>query len=281
MALTAHTIPTIVSGAILDSLKENLVYSRLFNTDYLGDVRPGNAVKIPSIGSVTVDSYASYTDMTDQEVEDASLSMAIDQQKYFSLVIDDIDSAMAKPNVLAAYAREAAFQLQKTIDGYLSSVLVAGGTLTTGLGDSTTPIEVNSANIASQLFQMSRMLDEALVPRGDRFAILPPWAVEKLTLAAVNVATANGDALANGAVGRFAGFNVLMSPLVPNTTAAKYKIVAGANLSATYAVAIDKSEIIRHPTQFADKLRGLAVYGAKVSRPATLCVATWNKAAEA
>ena len=280
MALSAATIPTIVSSGILESLKENLVYGRLLNDDYLGDVIPGNAVKIPSIGSVTVSPYTVYTDMDDEEAEDSSQSLTIDQQQYFSIVLDDIDAAMSKPAILAAYAREAAHQIQKKIDGYLAGILSAG-TLTTGLGDGTTPIEVNSANIGSQLSAMAVLLDNALVPRSGRYVVLPPWAVEKLVLANIADSTNNVGELAEGFVARHAGFNVLMSPLVPNTAGAKYKIIAGSNISATKAIGINKTEIIRHPTQFADKLRGLAVYGAKLTRAATVCVGTWNIAAEA
>lgn len=280
MALSAATIPTIVSSGILESLKENLIYGRLLNDDYLGDVIPGNAVKIPSIGSVTVSPYTVYTDMDDEKAEDSSQSLTIDQQQYFSIVLDDIDAAMSKPAILAAYAREAAHQIQKKIDGYLAGILSAG-TLTTGLGDSTTPIEVNSANIGSQLSAMAVLLDNALVPRSGRYVVLPPWAVEKLVLANIADSTNNVGELAEGFVARHAGFNVLMSPLVPNTADAKYKIIAGSNISATKAIGINKTEIIRHPTQFADKLRGLAVYGAKLTRAATVCVGTWNIAAEA
>ena len=281
MALSTATIPTIVGEAILESLRENLVYANLFNSDYLGDVVPGNAVKIPSIGSVTIGDYTEYTDMTDEEAADTSQTLNVDQQKYFSIVIDDVDRAMAKPAVMAAYAREASFQMQNTVDSYLAGVLAAGGTITSGLGSSTTPIEVNSGNIGTQLRLVARKLDDAKVPRNGRFVVVPPWAVEDLVTANIADATSNGEALANAFVARYAGFDILMSQNVPNTSSAKYKIVAGTNLSATMALAINQTEMIRHPNQFADKMRGLAVYGSKVTRPAALAVATWNEAAEA
>lgn len=280
MALSADTIPTIVGDAILESLRENLVYANLFNTDYVGNVVPGNAVKIPAIGSVTVGDYTTYTDMDDEAVTDDSQTMSIDQQKYFSIVIDDVDAAMSKPDIMGAYAREAAHQMQATIDSYLAGILAAGGTITSGLGNSTTPIEVNSSNIGTQLRLIARKLDDAKVPRQGRFVVVPPWAVEDLVTANITNSTNNTDALSNAMVARYAGFEVLMSHQVPNTTSAKYKVMAGTNLSATYALAISQTEMLRHPTQFADKMRGLSVYAGKVTRPAALAVATWNEAAE-
>jgi hypothetical protein len=278
MALTANTIPTIVGDAILETLKGNLVYRKLFNGNYTGSVAPGNVVKIPSIGSVTIGAYSEYTDMDDDEASDAGASMAVDQQSYFSIVLDDVDAAMAKPAVMAAYASEATFRLQNTIDGYLGGLLATGGTLTTGLGDDTTPIEVNAANVDVQLRLMARMLDDAKVPRSGRFAVLPPWAVEDLVESNIVDNTNNADALANAMVAKYAGFDILMSQSVPNTTGAAYKVVAGSAISATMAIAINNTEMLRHPTQFADKFRGLAVYGGKVTRPDTICVATWNEA---
>ena len=280
MALSAHTIPTIVGQAILDSLKDNLVYGRAFNEDYLGEVAPGNAVKIPSIGSVTVQDYTVYTDMAEEQAADASQTMTINQQKYFNIVLDDIDAAMAKPPILAAYSREAAYQLQATIDEYLGGILAAGGTLTAGLGTDGTPLDINSVNVGETLRSMARKLDDAKAPRAGRFIIVPPWLVEDLVTANLAASTDNARELAEGLVGRYAGFDILMSHQVPNTSGDKWKIVAGNNISATMALAIQKTEMLRHPDQFADKLRGLAVYAGKVTRAAALAVATMDEAAE-
>ena len=277
MALSAHSIPTIVSSAILETLQNELVYSRLFNQNFTGDVVPGNTVKIPSIGSVTVRDYSVYTDMLEEEASDASQSMVIDQQKYFNIVLDDIDAAMAKPEILAAYAREAAYQMRDTIDAYLGGV-AAAGSLVTGLGDGTTPLSISDANVESTLIRMARLLDENNVPRAGRVVVVPPWFVEVLVTGNLTTKTDNLREAENGTVGRFAGFDILMSNNVPNTAGDKWKIVGGSNVSATMALAINKTEVLRHEKQFADKLRGLAVYGSKLTRATTVAVATCDEA---
>lgn len=281
MALSTHSIPTIVSSALLDSLKANLVYNRLFNESYQGDVAPGNVVKIPSIGAVSTRAYTAYTDITTDNVADASVSLTIDQQRYFSILCDDIDAAMAQPPIMASYMMEATYQLRKDIDSYLAGVLAAGGTLVAGLGTTATPIEVNSANIGAQLRIAAKLMDAADVPRAGRCCVLPPAFVEKLVIANIADSTDNVAELANAFVGRYAGFDILMSTQVPNTTSTKYKIAFGSNISATYALAINKVESLRHPTVFGDNLRGLAVYGAVATRPGAIAIATWNVAAEA
>ncbi|WP_319561665.1 phage capsid protein [Marispirochaeta sp.] len=281
MALTAATIPIIIGKAILESLKTNLVYSRLFNTDYIGELQYGNTVKIPSIGSVTVGAYTRYNDLVPEQVADSAQDLTISHASQFSIVIDDLDRAQARPDVMAAYAREAVFQMNNTIDKYLAGVAVGGGTLTADLGNDSTPIEVNSSNVGTILRLIARKLDDAKVPRVGRVVVVPPWMVEDLVGANISESTNNVDELRNGFVTRYAGFDVLMSGNVPNTDGEKYKIIAGSPISATWGSQVEKTEMIRHPNFFGDVLRGLVSYGAKVTRAATLAIGTVNEAAEA
>lgn len=279
MALT-DSIPTIVGSAVLESLQKNLVYRNLFNENFTGDVAPGNAVTIVSPGSVTVGDYTTYTDMDEEEVSDTSQTLNIDQQKYFNLVIDDVDAAMAKPDVMAAYAREAVYQMRDTVDNYLAGLLEAAGTITTDLGNDTTPLEINSDNAASTLQLIARLMDDAKVPRDGRVVVLPPWYVEDMVAANLTTLTNNTDVARSGFVGQYAGFNILMSHNVPEDSGEKYKVIAGSDIAATMAMGVDKTEQLRHPKQFADILRGLAVYGGKVTRAGAIAVATCNEADE-
>lgn len=280
MALSAATIPTQVSNTMLPLLKESLVYGNLFNQDYIGEVSKGNALKIASVGSVTIEDYTRYDDLEGQNASDASVTLSIDKAKAFSIVLDDLDEVQALPNIMSAYLVEATHGLKKELEGDLAAALSSAATLVTGFGTSDTPIEVNSSNICTQLRSMALAMDNALVPRNGRSIVLPPWAVEKLAIASIVNATDNTAVMANGSVGRYAGFDIFMSPLVPNTTNAKYEILAANPMAATYAVQIEKTEVLRHPTQFADIIRGLCVYGAKATRPGTIVKGIWNLAAE-
>lgn len=100
-------------------------------------------------------------------------------------------------------------------------------------------------------------MDDANVPRAGRAVVLPPVFVEKLVIANIAKSTDNSQALANGAVTRFAGFDVFISTAVVNTAGAKYRIIAGHPDNATYAAGLNEVETLRHPTLFADNLRGL------------------------
>ena len=84
-------------------------------------------------------------------------------------------------------------------------------------------------------------------------------------------------ALANGAVGEAAGFSILKSNNVPNTTAEKYKIIAGHSIATTYVEQIVDLQTYKPEKRFGDGVKGLHVYGAKVVRPTALACLIANK----
>ena len=73
-----------------------------------------------------------------------------------------------------------------------------------------------------------------------------------------------------GEVGTAAGFRVWLSNNVPNTAGTKYKLIAGTNRGGSYAEQILKTEAYRPEKRFADAVKGLHLYGAKVVDPKRL-----------
>ena len=278
MAIT--NIANVFSPILLEALNARLTYSALFNTDFQGSVTHGNKVSILNLDPVTVGAYTIDTAIDYQLLSDTKQEMAINQQSYFAVSLDDIDRVQSNADLMGAMARNASYQMQKTIDGFLATTASAGAGIVAGLGTSGTPLEVNSANVLDVLRNISRKLDEANVPRSGRSIIVPPWFAQKILLAGIVEATNNSEMLLNGYVGRYAGFDIFMTTLVPNTTGAKWEILAGTNIAGTMALQLSQVEKIRLETHFADAIRGLAVYGSKITRPATLARAICNEAAE-
>lgn len=284
MALS-DTIPTIVADSILMALEKQLVYRRFFNSDYQGEVAYGNSVKIPAIGSVDVNDYTRYAPgdppgITWQDVSDSSQTLNIDQQKYFAVRLDDVDAIQSRPELMAPYATEAANQLADKEDQFLAETLTEDAGITSDLGTSGTPLEINSGNVKETLLSIGRKLDDAKCPREGRVVAVPPWFVEKLVLADIELNTDNSTSMSNGLVGRRFGFDILMSHNVPNDSGSAYEIIAGAPLAATVAEQINNVETLRLESMFGDGMRGLHVYGAKVTRSGILAKAVCNEADE-
>ena len=70
--------------------------------------------------------------------------------------------------------------------------------------------------------------------------------------------------------GEAAGFSILKSNNVPNTTGTKYKILAGHSIATAYVEQIVDVQTYKPEKRFGDAVKGLHVYGAKVVRPSAL-----------
>ena len=124
------------------------------------------------------------------------------------------------------------------------------------------------------------LLDEDKVPATGRWVIVPPWFHGLLLNDAKFVATGGSNAeatLRNGMIGEAAGFSIIKSNNVPNTTGAKYRIVAGHPMAWSYAEQISSVEAYRPERRFADAMKGLHLYGAKIVRATCLAVLTANR----
>ena len=276
MAIT-HSLRTIWAPAVLEALQKSLVYGRMFNQDYSGVASSGNAVKVSALNDATINDHTRNDAISWEALTDSIQTLDIDQEKYFALMIDDLDKIQTAPNLLGSATRNAVYGIRDTIDQFLVSKLAAG-TIVAGLGTSATPLEINSSNIEATLRLIARRLDDAKVPRAQRYVVVPPWAIEDLVQANITAATNNTEEMASGMVGRYAGMSVLVSHNVPNVSNAKYQIYAGSTVSQTMAVAVENVESMRLESYFADGVRGLVAYGALVTRPAALVKSFWNEA---
>lgn len=277
-------IPEIWSARLLVSLKKSLVYGQegVVNRDYEGEIRQmGDTVRINSIGPVTVGTYTKNTNIGDPEtLTDAQTTLTIDQAKYFNFQVDDIDRAQQNPKVMDQAMQEAAYALRDAADQYIAGLytgVAAGNTI----GDDTTPVVPTKDTAYELLVDMAVKLTEAKVPQDGRWVVVPPWFYGLLLKddRFIDASRSGSDAaLRNGEVGKAAGFTVLQSHNVPNTGGAKYKIIAGHPMAISYAEQINKVEAYRPEKRFADAVKGLHLYGAKLVRPEAIAVLTANKA---
>ena len=280
MAIT-NFIPQIWGAKLLQNLNKNHVYANVVNRDYEGDIKgAGDTVKINSIGRVTVADYVKDTDINAPEtLTGAQTILTIDQQKYFNFEVDDVDVAQQNPKVMDSAMAEASYALADVTDSFIAGLYTGVATGNT-IGDDTTPIVPTATTAYENIIDLGTKLDEANVPTAGRFVVVPSW-FYGLLLKDVRFirATAQGDnTLATGLVGTVDGFTVYKSNNVPNTTNAKYKIIAGHPSAISFAEQIVSVEAFRPEKRFADAVKGLHVYGGKLVRPSAIAVLTVNKA---
>ncbi len=268
-------IPEIWSAQLLVNLKNALVFGNplVANRNYEGEIsRFGDTVRINSIGAVSVSDYVKNTNHAAPEVlSDSQMVMVIDQAKMFNFQIDDVDAAQQNPKLMSAAMREAAYALGLAADTFLANMINAAATVVPAGGADVS----TNATLYDRFVDLSVALDQVNAPADGRWAVVKPYVLGGLRKDArfasfgteANRAIVAGD---SRLVGTVAGFNILVSNLVPDEDGDTGQILAGHNMAVTYADQIESIEAYRPELRFADAMKGLHVYGGKAIRPELL-----------
>lgn len=275
MAVTTF-IPELWSARLLYALEKAHVATNLVNRNYEGEIsNHGDTVHINTIGAITVKSYTKNTDIADPEVlSTTDQNLVIDQSKYFNFQVDDVDKVQAAGELVDTAMGRAAYALADVSDAYLLGVIAAGAAAGNTIGSAAAPVALTASNVYENIVKLKTKLDKANVPNTGRTIVVPPDVHSLLLLDdrfAKSTATAGQEALINGLVGRIAGFDVYMSNNVKTGTGTDtgktpyFEITAQITDATTYAEQIIKTEAYRMEKRFADAVKGLHVYGAKVT----------------
>lgn len=271
-------IPEVWTAELLVALEKSLVYGAngVVNRDYEGDISQfGDTVNITTLADPTIGTYTAHTNITVEDVDDTATVLTIDQSKYFAFEVDDIEKRQARGNVMSEQARKAAYKLRDVADQYIATQM----STSVDAGNQVAEQTISTASAAYDLLvDLAVILDEDDVPTEGRWAVIEP-AFHGLLLKDSRFIAA-GDASgsqvrANGVVGEAAGFTLRKSnntPAGPGVGAGK-QVLAGSPIATTYAEQIVKVEADRMELRFADLLKGLHLYGTKVTRPTALAAA--------
>lgn len=278
----SNFIPEVWSAQIWESLTTKLVYGApgVVNRDYEGEIaQAGDTVHITSFGDPTIRSYTVETNITVDQITDATRALVVDQADYFAFDVDDVNTRQGLPGWVESVARRSAYLLAKDADAYLAATMYAAlnqnatydlGAITVDLSDADAYTKV--------LVPLWTALTEADVPPDGRWVIVDPdlYAV-LLTDNRFIDASASGDggnALRNGFVGRAAGFDIYVSNQTPDPTTNVSAVIAGHPMATTYAEQISSVEAQRRELRFGDLIKGLHLYGAKVVHPEAMRLAS-------
>lgn len=289
-------IGTVWSARLLANMQKALVFGQpnVINRDYEGEIAgKGSSVKITSIGDITIGDYTKDTDIADPEaLSDAQTTLNITQSKYFNFAVDDVSKAQATPALMNAAMRQSAYNLADVADQFIAATMAASVSSANVIGTTAaakvpTLVEDDGTHAYDYLLQLGTALSVANVPKMGRWVIVPPWFSERLAQdKRFSNASASGstDALLNGLVKRAAGFDVLESNNVPTANgtggdAAKINsyVLAGISEATTFADSTNKVEAYRPEKRFADAVKGLHVYGAKVVKPDAMALLICRK----
>ncbi len=276
MAVTGF-IPKLWSARLLNALDKSHVFANVVNRDYEGEIKKmGDTVHINTIGAVTIGTYTQNTDFSSgpETLATTDQTLTIDQAKYFNFQVDDIDAAQAAGDIMDKAMTRAAYGLADASDKYIAGILAGAADATNTV--STSAVALTSSNVYENVVKMRTILDKANVPTAGRWLVIPPEMYALILLDDRFVKTGGEMAegiLRTGLVAQAAGFDIYLSNncvSVNSNSTDTYTIVGGVDSAATYAEQIVSTEAYRPEKRFADAVKGLHVYGAKVVDKAQL-----------
>ncbi len=261
MAVT-HFIQTIWSAKIQDALEVKCKLVDNCLREYEGDCDFAKSVKILGVGEPTIGTYVPGTDITVEAMSDASQLLTIDQYKYFAFYVDDVDEAQSKPGLPEKYQEKAVHGLAVARDTYVANLIK--GVTTTG---HVTTATANSADaIKTAIDTGITALRERNFDEEGVIEITPAvYGLFKNHL--ITLSTNNPEYIKKGIVGMYDGFEVVMSNNLAKDTSGSTKYACCAirgKKAIAFAGQINK--VSAHPAekQFADVVKGLDTFGAKV-----------------
>ena len=270
MAVT-NFIPELWSARLLNALDKSHVFANVVNRDYEGEIKKmGDTVHINTIGAVTIGTYTQNTDFSSgpETLATTDQTLTIDQAKYFNFQVDDIDAAQAAGDIMDKAMTRAAYGLADASDKYIAGIL-AGAADASNLVSSSA-VALTSSNVYENVVKMRTILDKANVPTAGRWLVIPPEMYALILLDDRFVKTGGEMAegiLRTGLVAQAAGFDIYLSNNCVSANVSDkvtYTITGGVDAAATYAEQIVSTEAYRPEKRFADAVKGLHVYGAKV-----------------
>ena len=265
MAVT-NFISTVWSENLLTALDKKYIAVANCNREFEGDIREqGNTVKICGLGAVNVSSYTKNTNMSAPEtLSDTVRDLVIDQAKYFNFQIDDVDRAQSNPRLMELAMKNAANALANDADAYVFSLYNNAGIKMSSNGATKDNIVDTLISARTQLY-LNNVSDPS-----DIVIEVSPEVAELILKSKIALSSDNSEAMEAGCIGKVAGCKVFVSNNIVKTgsdTAPIHQCLVRTKRALAFAEQLSEIDAYRPELRFADAVKGLHLYGAKVVYP--------------
>lgn len=303
-------IPTLWSAKLNAKFYAASTFADICNRDWEGDISNlGDKVVINNIPDITISDYTVGGTLSYQVPTPNTIELQIDRAKYFGFQISDVLDYQSKPDLMNMFTNDASEQMRVKIDstciyrtfnqGSASNRGATAGVKSGAynLGTDASPFQLTASNVLQKVLELASVLDEQNIPDSGRWLVIDP--ATRTLLLQSNLAQAQfmGDdksPVRNGLIGSIDRFKVYVSNQLPTiaangtswisgdgsetsvsatTNANKRRaLIAGHTTAISFAAQITKTETLRNPTDFGDYVRGLQVFGHKVTKPESLAM---------
>lgn len=249
-------------------LKKDLILANWCDYQFEGELKLGSRLKIVGAVRPTIQKYVPGKDLNIESLGDNSQYLDITESDAFAFEVDDVDKAQSMNGYLETQFDEAKTALAESADAFVGKQaanankdMMSVSTDISALTSFLAPI--NEAHIKLYGNNVSQKTELA--------ADLNPEHIVGLRTELAELFTENVEFVKRGALGKYANTYLRMSNNLYNDGTDDYEMVRTKKAIA-FAGQIDKVETARKEKGFADIIKGLHVYGAKVVRPKELYV---------
>lgn len=265
-------IPEIWSQKLNYMLSKDCVMLQCVNRNWEGEIKnQGDKVKIITPADVAI-STLSTSNITYDELEPTSQDLVIDQKKFFAFKINDVAQVQSNADIMEAHLKNAKKAIEEVQDAYILSLHTEVDSKNV-VGDEETAVTLDKSTIYSKFVELALCLKNSnALSAGVRPWVVINPVIESYLLQSSEFIGAHNvadETLREGAIGRIAGMDVLVSTNLTDVSG-KYYVLAGTNEAITFASQLSKIESLRDKDSFSDLVRGLYLYGAKVVQPKAL-----------
>lgn len=258
-------IPTVWSEILHEELSKKYVAVANCSRDYEGDIKEcGSQVKICGIEPISVFQYEKNANIPAPEMlSDTETVLNIDRATAFNFIVDDVDRVQSLPNLMNLAMRKAAEALANDADSYVFSLItkIPDNRMIYASG-------INAETIFDTILRARESLYDGDVSDTSDIVLEVPPNIGSMILKAKLTAGSydNHDVMANGYIGSVFGCKVFVSKNIPRP-GSTYKCLLRTKRAITFADQFTEICAYRPENRFADAVKGLHLYGAKIVYP--------------
>ncbi len=265
MAIT-NFVPTIWSETLYHELQKNFVAVNHCNRDFEGEIKKkGSVVNICGIADITLKTYTKNSDITSPEtLSDSATQLVIDQAKFFNFQIDDINRAQCSPKLMEAAMQRAAEVIANDADRHVFSLYKSAGKTINNTKD-------GEETLYDSILAAREYLYENNVGDGtELFLEVSPKVAARILKEKIAIPSTSEDTISSGYLGSIFGCKIYVCNNVTVNTSGDnpvHNCYLRTKRAITFADQISEIEAYRPEKRFADAVKGLHLYGAKVVYP--------------
>ncbi len=258
-------IPEVWAEAIERENAVKSVFIEDCNREYEGKIeKKGDTVHILGVGKPTIKDMPKSGILEEPEdIPDSTVTLVVDQQKYFNYQVDNIDKAMAVGNVMAALNEETSEGISSTMDSFVAALAKDEAVKPIY----TTPKVINASNVFDVIDEMALALYENNVHQSTKITLtIPPRFFMIFRKRYIELDTNNSQLIKGNSIAQYGNITIKQSNNCFREGGVDH-VMMRTKRALAFVQSVKDVIAYQPEKSFKDAVKGYFLYGAKVVRP--------------